>query len=579
MNRGGLDRRNLADRPGHLGSRPAFGQRCARLALAAGLRSATGIPIIKDGVTVRVMIFFSRSAWPLEERLLTTLTDLGRQIGQFLACKEAEESLRRFEYIVSTSSDWLSLIDRTYTYQIVNQTYLTLFNKPLDQTIGHSVAELSGEAWFNKVIKPRLDQALAGEPVHFQKWFDFPAAGQRFNDVTYTPYWEKDGTISGVLVSGRDITEAKLLEEHLQQVQKMGAIGQLAAGMAHHYNSMLTAIIGFTSLSLRTLPPGDPVAKNLERVLGTAERMAVLVRQLLAFAQKQLLQFKTANLNDLVRQLQGELKQMAPPPIEFTLDLAPEAGQVKVDLHQFEYLLRALVSNAVDAMPAGGSLTLTTRNVSLGPIEAGWYELPPGDYVLLTVQDTGIGLTDEVKAHLFEPFFTTKEVGQGMGLGLAMSLGIARQHGGHLLAEGQPGQGAIFMLYLPLVAPPPPPVSPAPATDFTTILLVEAAPGVRKLMTEILTKEGYPVLAAADSPTALQLVTDHPERWPHLLLTPADLPGRSLAQHLRASHPGLKVIFVVDQGEEGTEETETVTFLAKPFKPSNLLQKVWAMLA
>lgn len=165
--------------------------------------------------------------------------------------------------------------------------------------------------------------------------------------------------------------------------------------------------------------------------------MAVLVRQLLVFAQKQLLQLKIIPLNDLLIQLQGQLKQMIPAPIEFVFDLAPGVGKVRVAPRQFEYLLRALVSNAVDAMPAGGQLTLITATVSLGAVAA-------GGYALLTVKDTGIGLSDEVKAHLYEPFFTTKDVGQGTGLGLAMSLGIAKQHGGHLLAESEPGQGAVL---------------------------------------------------------------------------------------------------------------------------------------
>lgn len=556
----------------------------AAAALAAGLHSATGMPISMGGVTVGVMTFFGRSARPLDERLLAVLTNLGRQIGQFLAHRQAEaalreskerlelvlagadlgawdwhipsgtviynerwaemleyslaevkpqinsweslihpddfahvmqatqanlegqtslyqteyriqtksgrwkwildtgkvlvrdeqgravraagvhqditarkvaeESLRRYEQMVSTTPDWMALIDRSYVYRIVNQAYLASNNKSYDQVIGHTVAELLGEAVFMmEEIKPYLDQTLAGETVHFQRWFDFPAVGQRFIDVTYAPYREKDGTISGVIVSGRDMTEVKLLEEHLQQAEKLGAIGQLAAGMAHHYNSMLTTIIGFTSLVLDQLPPDNPHAKRLGMVLNTAERMAVFVRQLLAFAQKQLLQPKTVNLNSLVIQLQGELKQLASAPVEFIFELDLEAGQVKVDPRQFEYLLRALVSNALDAMPQGGRLTLSTTNVSLETEEAARYDLPPGNYALLTVHDTGIGLTDEVKAHLFEPFFTTKEIGQGTGLGLAMSLGIAKQHGGHLLAEGKPRQGLLLCSICPVWLP------------------------------------------------------------------------------------------------------------------------------
>ena len=443
-----------------LTGRASWGQslrlpKLAAAALAVGLHSATAIPVIKDGITVGVMTFFSRSARPLDERLLATLTDLGRQIGHFLARKQTEETLRRYEQMVSTTPDWMSLVDHDYVYQIVNSAYLSFHNKAYNQIIGHTVAELTGETVFETLVKPHLDRALAGEMVQYQAWFDFPGAGRRFNDVTYTPYRHQDGTVSGVIVSGRDITAAKLLEERLHQTRKMETVGQLAAGVAHHYNNMLTPIIGYTSLSLQTLPPDTPLARNLKLVLQTAERMAVLVRQLLAFARKQLLLPKPVTLNELVLQLQPGLQRLVPPPVQFSTQLTPEAGQVQVDPGQFEQLLRALVSNAGEAMPAGGRLTLTTAQVSLGPDEAEGYDLPPGDYVLLSIQDTGLGLTEQVRAHLFEPFFTTKQVGQGLGLGLAMALGIAKQHGGHLLAESQPGQGATFTLYLPRLTSPP----------------------------------------------------------------------------------------------------------------------------
>lgn len=385
----------------------------------------------------------------------------------------------------------------------------------------------------------------------------------------------------------QDISEGKLLAERLSEARKMEAVGQLAAGMAHHYNSMLTAIIGFTSLTLDTLPPGDPIAKNLSRVLMTAERAAVLVRQLLAFARKQFLQPKTVILNNLVLSLKEKVESLLNEVIELNLNLAPDLGWVNIDSSQFEHLLLSLISNACDAMPDGGRLTLTTANVSLTPVEADLYQLTAGEYVLLTVRDTGLGLTDEVKAHLFEPFFTTKEVGQGTGLGLAMALGIAKQHGGHLSAEGQPGQGAAFTVYLPQL-PSPTPSTPKPAAinlppGTETILLVEDEPLVREFVDQVLSQLGYTILQAANSEMALQLIADHAECTLQLLLTDLGSPGvssQALVEQLQVNYPSLKTLFFFEPtgGRDPGVSQPGAALLAKPFRPSILAQKVRAIL-
>ncbi|MBI1878106.1 MAG: hybrid sensor histidine kinase/response regulator, partial [Chloroflexi bacterium] len=253
----------------------------------------------------------------------------------------------------------------------------------------------------------------------------------------------------GVVASTRDLTELELLAEQLRQAQKMEAVGQLAAGVAHHFNNMLTVIMGYVSLALRELPPYHPIAENLERVQVISQRAAAIVWQILAFARKQLIRPEMVNLNELVLNAETKLKQLIPAAIELHTRLAPDLGLVKVDVYQFGHLLSHLVANARDAMPQGGWLTLATANISVPPGQSA--EVPPGSYVLLTVSDTGVGMTEEVKAHLFEPFFTTKEVGQGTGLGLATCFGIVKQHGGYITLDSQPGQGATFKIYLPRV--------------------------------------------------------------------------------------------------------------------------------
>lgn len=406
-------------------------------------------------------------------------------------------------------------------------------------------------------------------------------------DIGKVIVWDEKGQPVRAVGTHQDITERKLLEENRREVRKMEAVGQLAAGMAHHYNSMLTAIIGFTSLSLQMLPPGDPITRNLNQVLNTAERAAVLVRQLLAFARKQLLQPKTVNFNELVLTLKDKLENSLTDAIELNLNLAPDLGWVKMDPGQFEHLLLSLTDNACDAMPDGGRLTVTTANITLTSAEADLYQLSAGEYVLLTISDTGPGLTDEIKDHLFEPFFTTKEVGQGTGLDLAMSLGIAKQHGGHLLAESQPGQGAAFTVYLPRTTPPTPPapqpLSIKPSSGIETILLVEDEPMVREFVAQVLSQQGYTVLQAAEGEAALQLVNSLAASPPQLLLTNLIMPGlsgHSLAARLRSTHPELKVLFFFEPTGEGNPVASIPesAFLAKPFKPSVLTQRVRTIL-
>jgi two-component system, cell cycle sensor histidine kinase and response regulator CckA len=255
-----------------------------------------------------------------------------------------------------------------------------------------------------------------------------------------------------ILAVARDISHQKRLEAQLRQAQKLEAVGQLAAGVAHNFNNMLTAVMGYVGLALDTLPANHPIASDLEGVQKTAQRAANLTHQLLAFTRTQNTQPRLFNLNELVINMKSMLRQLISETIQLEILPAPDLGWVKIDTGLFEQVLINLVVNARDAMPEGGKLILATTNVTLDTSYASQsVEVLPGNYVKLSVTDTGCGMTPEIKEHIFEPFFTTKEVGKGTGLGLATCFGIVKQSQGHIVAQSEPDQGTTFEIYLPRV--------------------------------------------------------------------------------------------------------------------------------
>jgi PAS domain S-box-containing protein len=278
-------------------------------------------------------------------------------------------------------------------------------------------------------------------------------------------YRRKDGTIFPVevmvshrnfegqdyiLAVARDMSQQARLEAQLRQAQRLEAVGQLAAGVAHNFNNMLTAIMGYVGLTLESLPVHHPATSDLEGIQKTAQRAAKLTQQLLAFTRSQIIQPRLLNLNELVINMNSMLRQLISETIELEIQPALDLGRVKVDPGQFEQVLVNLVVNARDAMPEGGKLTIATANVTLDqPYTSQHANIAPGDYVRLSVADTGSGMTEEVKEHIFEPFFTTKEVGKGTGLGLATCFGIVKQSQGHIVIHSKLHQGSTFEIYLP----------------------------------------------------------------------------------------------------------------------------------
>jgi signal transduction histidine kinase/DNA-binding response OmpR family regulator len=402
-----------------------------------------------------------------------------------------------------------------------------------------------------------------------------------------TPIYQEEGEYLGRLWVYYDITEQRKLQEQLLQSQKMESIGRLAGGIAHDFNNLLTPIMGYATLGSMYLTPEHPTQGHLDEVRKAAERAASLTHQLLAFSKGQLIEPKVIDLNNLVLNMNELLRRIIGEDIELVTLPAPDLDLVKVDPGQIEQVLLNLVINARDAMLQGGKLIIETANVHSGTGEA--HQHPgssSGKQVMLSVTDSGIGMTEEVKAHLFEPFFTTKEKGKGTGLGLATCYGIIEQSGGRIEVDSTVGEGTTFRIYLPATTEACDSL-PAVAEDHRlpcgteTLLLAEDEPAVRSMIAIILQQQGYTVLQASNGDEALKIAEEHHKTGIDLLLTDVVMPqmgGVELAGRFCTEYPSTRVIFTSGYSDQPimtlNNSNTRVDFLQKPFMPAALASKV-----
>ena len=394
--------------------------------------------------------------------------------------------------------------------------------------------------------------------------------------------------MEGIMV---DITERKALETQLQQSRKMEAVGRLAGGIAHDFNNLLTIITGYTELALSRPQLPNEVRSDIERIENASGRAAGLVRQLLAFSRKQVLQPKILDLNKIVLNLDTLLRRLMDERIEMITRVREDLGKVKVDPAQVEQVIMNLVVNARDAMPDGGRLVVETCDTELDANYAvDHITVKPGRYVMLAVTDTGVGMDKQTVAHIFEPFFTTKESGRGTGLGLSTVYGIVKQSGGYIWVYSEPGKGSTFKVYLPRVDDQPEEHAGAqsslgkhPAKE--TILVVEDEEAVRELIQTVLTEKGYEVIAAQDPEHAEQAAAEFKGEI-HLLLTDMVMPGisgRDLATRISARRRDIRVLYMSGYTDNvitaGGMLEKGLAFLQKPFSPAVLTQKVREVLS
>lgn len=420
-------------------------------------------------------------------------------------------------------------------------------------------------------------RALQGESVEYEFLW-----GKRLYQTRLEPLRSTDGTIEGVLGLAVDVTEIQRLQEQMEQATRLESIGRLAGGIAHDFNNMLAAISGFAELALLQIPDESSARANLQQILEAVERASQLVHQLLAFARRRVIAPQAMSVNEHLKQLTPFLQRVLGEDIQLECLLDEQTGAVRADPVQMEQVLVNLTSNARQAMPNGGKLTVETQNIVLDEdyTRQRW-GVQPGEYVLISITDTGEGIAPEHLPHIFEPFYTGR-VG-GTGLGLATVYGIINQAKGHIWVYSEPTKGTTFKIYLPRVyeqaEPLPAPPTPSEVQSGSgVVLVVEDNDDVRHTMGEMLRALGYTVFEANHPQQALQLAAT---QAPDLLLTDVVLPdmrGSDLAHALSVMHPSMKKLFVSGYTEnaivERGELKPGVAFLAKPFTMAQLAAKV-----
>ncbi|HSI11190.1 MAG TPA: response regulator [Chthoniobacter sp.] len=397
------------------------------------------------------------------------------------------------------------------------------------------------------------------------------------------------GTAQDITAARKTAEALRRSDEQLRQAQKMEAVGRLAGGVAHDFNNLLTVVTGYSEFLLLRLEEKSPLRREAEEIQRAAERAAALTRQLLAFSRKQVLQPRVLDLNEVVSGMEKMLVRLIGEDIELRSVFEGDLGQVRADHGQIEQVILNLVVNARDAMPRGGKLTIQTANVFLDQKTVFRNRgLEIGDYVMLAISDTGVGMTDEVKAHLFEPFFSTKGVGKGTGLGLATCYGIVCQSEGDIRVYSEPGSGTTFKIYLPrLMERTIETAAPKPSNEMPrgteSILMVEDDAAVRKLASAVLSRCGYRIHEAGNAVEALALIERHPPF--DLVITDVVMPqmsGKELHTEIMKRMPTVQVLFISGYTDDALAHhgvlDEGLSFLEKPFSPARLAQKVRTVL-
>jgi len=547
--------------------------------VTGSLNEETAVSYLKAGATDYI----------LKDRLVR----LGPAILEALERARERQALRRHERlvreIIDANPSLIFVKDWEGRFVLVNQATAEIYGTTVDGLVGKTDADFNPNAEEvahflrddREVMASGRPKFVPEEPVtnpHTKqtRWFQTIKLPLRLPG-------EEAVTMLGVAT---EITERKLLEEQLLQSQKMEAVGQLAGGVAHDFNNILTAIVGYSDLLAAELGDNAQQREDIEEIRKAARRAAALTRQLLSFSRKQVLEPRIVDVNGVVLNLDKMLRSLMSENIELATQLAEDLDAARVDPNQLEQVIMNLAINARDAMPDGGTVTIETANATLGEDYAAKHvSVIPGDYVMLAVTDTGCGMTEATKARIFEPFFTTKPAGRGTGLGLSTVYGIVKQSGGNIWLYSEPNKGTTFKIYLPAVDALPEDIGKAAPVEAErqgsgTVLVVEDDEQLRRLTHRALAAQGYEVLEADRGRSALDAARRH-EGPIDLLVTDLVMPdtnGPKLAETLRAARPGLRVLFMSGYPDgaivhHGMLEAG-VAYLAKPFTTEAITRKV-----
>ena len=548
------------------------------------------VELLKRGITDFVL---KRNLARLPAAVLRALEEVKQRSERRRAEEELDAERRFLKALLETMNESIVACDASGRLSLFNRAARALHGLPAEPVPSGEWARRYGLFAMDGVTELTEEQiplfrALQGESVEdveMKVALSSEEAGTlRTVSASGRPILDEQGRKMGAVVAMRDVTEQKSLEEQLRHAQKMEAIGRLAGGVAHDFNNLLTAILGYAELVQVKLGPRHAATTDVEEILAAGQRAASLTKQLLTFSRMEVTAPQLVDLNAALVELERMLKRLIGEDVQVITALAPSLWPVVIDPGQITQVVMNLAVNARDAMPQGGKLVIETRNVELsGEYARHHVEAEPGEYVMLSVSDTGSGMDASVRSRIFEPFFTTKEKGRGTGLGLSTVYGIVKQAGGNVVVYSEPGKGSTFKVYLPRTeALPRRAVSHASLKAIAggeTILLVEDEEGVRRLTCLALQDQGYSVLEAANGAEALRIAAE-----PHdirLVLTDGvmpDMSGRELVTLLSQRLPDCKFLIMSGYTDEAIVHHGLLdggtAFLPKPFTPRVLSRKV-----
>ena len=547
--------------------------------VTGSLDEETAVRYLKNGA----------SDYILKDRLVR----LGPALLEALERARQREALRTQEsllrQIIDANPSLIFVKDWNGRFVLVNQATAQVYGTTVESLVGKTDADFNPNVQeIAHFLRHDRDVMSSGQPkIIAEEPVTNPTTGDTrwFQTIKVPLRSPAEGTAT-LLGVATEITERKRLEEQLLQSQKMEAVGQLAGGVAHDFNNILTAIVGYTDLLAAELASNVRQLEDLEEIRKAARRAAALTRQLLAFSRKQVLEPRIIDVNSVVLNLDKMLRSLISENIELKTDLADNLGAARADPNQIEQVIMNLAINARDAMPDGGTVTIETGNVTLDDAYAAQHvSVIPGEYVMLAVSDTGCGMDAKTQSRIFEPFFTTKPAGRGTGLGLSTVYGIVKQTGGNIWLYSEPGKGKTFKIYLPAIAALPEDIgkvapAEAPRRGAGTVLVVEDDEQLRRLTHRALDAQGYTVLVADRGATALDIARRHKGEI-DLLLTDVIMPdtnGRKLAETIQAARPGMRVLYMSGYPDGAIAShgmlEPGVAYLAKPFTTEAITRRV-----
>jgi PAS domain S-box-containing protein len=506
--------------------------------------------------------------------------------------KLAEDSFRKLSCAVEQSADTIMITNSDGIIEYVNPAFVSLTGYSSEEAVGQTPGLLNSGQQAPALYRELWETISVGNVFHNILVNRKKNGELYYVDENISAIRDATGSITHFVSNGRDLTKRLHLEAQLLQAQKMDAVGRLAGGVAHDFNNLLTIITSYSELALDSVVPGSATQPQLQEILSAARRAAELTRQLLAYSRNQPQALRVAELNPVVSSIVKTLHRLIGEDIDLTFVPGTGLGRIRLDPMQIEQILMNLAANARDAMPEGGQFTIETSNVCLDEEYVRHKDavIPVGRYAVLTVSDTGSGISPDHLPHIFEPFYTTKPSGQGTGLGLATVYGIVKQNHGFVWAYSEARMGTVFKIYLPCVrdrvpttgVPDSAPEAVARGTE--TLLLVEDEDALRRATAEFLGLRGYTVLEAKDGCDALAVAANH-GRAIELAVTDVVMPrlsGGQLARELTTIRPDTRVLFLSGYAGQTILDHKVVdvenNFLQKPFTLTQLANKVRAVL-